>query len=59
MKRTIGPEFLQLVRSFKDHSIFAVSALGCNPTGSTLPRGVSPMRVEDPFLWLLNKEGLR
>ena len=59
VKRTIGPEFLQLVRSFKDHSIFAVSALGCNPTGSTLPRGVSPMRVEDPFLWLLNKEGLR
>ena len=59
VRRTIGPEFLQVVRSFNDHSIFAVSALGCNPTGSALPRGVSPMRVEDPFLWLLSKEGLR
>ncbi len=59
IRRTIGPEFLQTVRSFKDHSFFAVSALGCNPTGSSLPRGVSPMRVEDPFLWLLSKEGLR
>ncbi len=59
VRRTIGTEFLQIVRSFKDHAFFAVSALGCNPTGSTLPRGVSPFRVEDPFLWLLNKEGLR
>ena len=59
IRRTIGPEFLQLVRSFKEHSFFAVSALGCNPTGSTLPRGVSPQRVEDPFLWLLSREGLR
>lgn len=59
IRRTIGIEFLQLVRSFKDYSFFAVSALGCNPTGNSLPRGVSPMRVEDPFIWLLNKEGLR
>ena len=59
LRRTIGPEFIQLVNSFKEHSIFAVSALGCNPTGSSLPRGLSPMRVEDPFLWLLGKEGMR
>ncbi len=59
MRRALGPEFIQVVSSFKEHSIFAVSALGCNPTGSSLPRGVSPMRVEDPFLWLLGKEGLR
>jgi len=59
VRRTIGPEFIQLVKSFKDHGFFAVSALGCNPTGSTLPRGVSPLRVEDPFIWLLSKEGLR
>ncbi len=59
IRRTVGPEFLQLVRSFKDYAFFAVSALGCNPTGSTLPRGVSPQRVEDPFLWLLSREGLR
>jgi GTPase SAR1 family protein len=59
IRRTVGPEFLQLVRSFKDYAFFAVSALGCNPTGSSLPRGVSPQRVEDPFLWLLSREGLR
>jgi len=59
IRRTIGNEFLQLVRSFKDHAFFAVSALGCNPIGSSLPRGVSPFRVEDPFIWLLSKEGLR
>lgn len=59
IRRTIGVEFLQTVRGFKDSSFFAVSALGCNPTGSALPRGVSPMRVEDPFIWLLHKEGLR
>jgi GTPase SAR1 family protein len=59
IRRTVGPEFLQLVRSFKDYSFFAVSALGCNPVGSSLPRGVSPQRVEDPFLWLLNREGLK
>lgn len=59
LRRTIGPEFISVVNSFKDHSLFAVSALGCNPTGNALPRAVSPLRVEDPFLWLLNKEGLR
>ncbi len=59
LRRTAGQEFIQTIGTFKDHSIFAVSALGCNPTGSSLPRGVSPMRVEDPFLWLLGKEGLR
>ena len=59
MRRVIGPDFINTVYSFKHHSIFAVSALGCNPTGNSLPRGVSPMRVEDPFLWLLSREGLR
>ena len=48
-----------MVNGFKEHCFFAVSALGCNPVGSSLPRGVSPMRVEDPFIWLLNREGLR
>ena len=44
------------MNGFREHCFFAVSALGCNPTGNTLPRGVSPMRVEDPFIWLLNRE---
>jgi hypothetical protein len=59
IRRTLGPDFIQTVRGFQNYSFFAISALGCNPTGSTLPRGVSPFRVEDPFLWLLNMEGLR
>lgn len=59
VRRAVGTEFIQTVRGFRNYGFFAVSALGCNPTGSTLPRGVSPMRVEDPFIWLLNKEGLR
>ena len=59
LRRTVGDHFIQTVNGFAEHSFFAVSALGCNPVGSSLPRGVSPMRVEDPFIWLLNREGLR
>jgi len=59
LRRTAGQDFLQMVHGFKDYNFFAVSSLGCNPTGNSLPRGVSPMRVEDPFIWLLSKEGLR
>ena len=56
LRRCLGDNFIQLVNGFREHCFFAVSALGCNPTGNTLPRGVSPMRVEDPFIWLLNRE---
>lgn len=59
LRRTVGENFVQMIHGFSEHCCFAVSALGCNPTGSTLPRGISPMRVEDPFIWLLNREGLR
>lgn len=59
IRRTIGDNFVQTVNGFQDHCYFAVSALGCNPVGNSLPRGISPMRVEDPFIWLLNREGLR
>ncbi len=59
MRRCAGEDFMQTVNGFQDHCMFAVSALGCNPTGNSLPRGITPMRVEDPFLWLLNKEGLQ
>jgi len=57
MRRAVSNGFVQMVKEFKDHSYFAVSALGSNPTGSMLVRGVSPMRVEDPFIWLLNNYG--
>ncbi len=37
-------------------AFFGLSALGCNPDelNGTVPI-VAPMRVEDPFLWLLYK----
>ena len=57
LRRCLGDNFIQTVNGFREHCYFAVSALGCNPTGNSLPRGVSPMRVEDPFIWLLNREG--
>ena len=59
LRRALGDNFIQMVNGFKEHCFFAVSSLGCNPVGSSLPRGVSPIRVEDPFIWLLNREGLR
>ena len=56
LRRCLGDNFIQIVNGFREHCYFAVSSLGCNPTGSSLPRGISPMRVEDPFIWLLNRE---
>lgn len=53
MRRAISKEFTQNVKEFSSHAYFAVSSLGSNPAGSVLTRGVSPMRVEDPFIWLL------
>jgi GTPase SAR1 family protein len=58
MRRAVSGAFTQTVKEFKDNSYFAVSSLGSNPTGDVLTRGVSPVRVEDPFIWLLNCEGL-
>lgn len=56
MRRALSDDFTQTVKEFEKYSYFAVSALGSNPVGSVLNRGVSPMRVEDPFIWLLNCE---
>jgi len=58
MRRAVSKGFVQTVKEFKEHSYFAVSSLGSNPTGNVLTRGISPMRVEDPFIWLLNCESL-
>ncbi len=58
LRRTAGEEFIQIVNGFADHCYFAVSALGNNPEGEELLRGVMPMRVEDPFIWLLNRKGM-
>ncbi|MCL2032648.1 MAG: hypothetical protein FWG96_05215 [Methanomassiliicoccaceae archaeon] len=58
MRRAVSTAFVHTVKEFREHSYFAVSALGSNPPGSVLTRGISPMRVEDPFIWLLNCESL-
>ncbi len=58
LRRTAGEDFIQTVNGFNDHCYFAVSALGSNPSGDSLQRGIMPMRVEDPFIWLLNRKGM-
>ncbi len=44
---------------FKNTGFFAVSSLGCNPENCKINSGfiISPLRVEEPFLWLLYKMG--
>ena len=51
-----GGGFVQKANAFKESAFFGLSALGCNPDdlNGTVPI-VAPMRVEDPFLWLLYK----
>lgn len=53
----LGSNFLEFVhQGFSDYAFFAVSALGSQPTrDNRLAREVDPIRVEDPFLWLLAK----
>ena len=42
---------------FASVSYFGVSALGENPIAGRLRNGVSPHRVEDPILWMLDRWG--
>jgi hypothetical protein len=42
---------------FKDTAYFAVSALGSNPTEQQVNGIISPIRVDEPFIWLLYKLG--
>jgi hypothetical protein len=44
-------------QEFAHVSYFGVSALGENPIGGRLRNGVSPHRVEDPILWMLDRWG--
>jgi hypothetical protein len=43
---------------FKDTSYFAVSALGSNPVDQQVRGIISPIRVDEPFIWLLYKLGV-
>jgi Double-GTPase 2 len=44
--------------SFATHHYFGVSSLGKEPDSHKRLSTVSPLRVEDPFLWILYKLGL-
>jgi hypothetical protein len=46
-----------LKQEFARYAFFGVSALGESPIGGRLRNGVSPHRVEDPVLWLLDQWG--
>lgn len=40
---------------FKETAYYAVSALGSNPVDQKMQTVVSPIRVDEPFIWLLYK----
>ncbi|WP_409344076.1 TRAFAC clade GTPase domain-containing protein [Paenibacillus sp. MBLB4367] len=43
--------------NFSDTAYFAVSALGSNPVDLKVKGVISPIRVDEPFLWLLYRLG--
>jgi hypothetical protein len=48
-----------LADAYRAHNLFGLSALGHIPSGGSLDRfGISPVRVEDPLLWLLHRFGI-
>ncbi|WP_040204246.1 TRAFAC clade GTPase domain-containing protein [Neobacillus jeddahensis] len=42
---------------FRDTSYFAVSALGSNPVDQQVSGIINPIRVDEPFIWLMYKLG--
>lgn len=42
---------------FSEKRYFAISALGSNPVNKKIQGIISPMRIDEPFLWLLYKWG--
>jgi hypothetical protein len=59
----LGGEFVvsELKNSFQHVRFFPVSALGAPPSEGGVqitPGGISPDRVEEPFLWVLHRWGL-
>jgi len=47
----------QIKNNFKNYCFFGFSALGSNPENNRI-EALRPLRVEDPFLWLLYKRNL-
>ncbi|PLS04311.1 TRAFAC clade GTPase domain-containing protein [Neobacillus cucumis] len=61
MKRFLTKVDIPLVNAldvyFKEISYFAVSSLGSNPVNQQVSGIISPVRVDEPFIWLLYKLG--
>ena len=61
MKRFLAKVDVPLVNAlevyFKEISYFAVSSLGSNPVNQQVSGMISPVRVDEPFIWLLYKLG--
>lgn len=55
--KKVDAKLINDLRVFTDKQYFAVSALGSNPESRKIKEAISPMRVDEPFLWLLQKWG--
>lgn len=52
-------DIVQQSDEFENKAFFGFSALGCNPQATqTLSHDPRPIRVEDPFIWILNQNSL-
>lgn len=59
LDRWNGQDIIQLAQTrYTKYGFFGLSALGCNPHSTSKIPSVVPNRVEDPFLWLLAKNGI-
>jgi hypothetical protein len=53
LQKWMGDEFNNITQTYFDcHRYFAVSPLGKAPTKDGRIEGISPLRIEDPLLWL-------
>jgi hypothetical protein len=54
-----GQDIIHLAKTrYTTYGFFGLTALGCNPHDTSKIPSVIPHRVEDPFLWLLEKNGI-
>lgn len=55
----LNPNFCNIIHSnFGRYTYFGVSSLGEQPDQNNRLSAISPLRVEDPFLWILQQFGL-
>ena len=59
LDRWNGQDIIQLAQTrYSEYGFFGLTALGCNPHDTSKIPSVVPNRVEDPFLWLLARNGI-